>query len=199
MEKHIRLVFTAFVFLLASFVTTLNAAEQFSEFIRLGHADEQLDGYDGSVNSGQDPELKRAVAIYIPASRMAPCKDNYLSVIKFAVAQSVYFSDKGLKIFVTKDLNAPYDYEQKVGDVVAMWNQVTLDTPFPIDGSGVYFGYEYYASNKTSISRLTPNTDISADWCFRNGEWVKAENPSALAIQGLVTGDHLPAYNVVLS
>lgn len=198
METHKLHRFTATLFVLIALITPLHAAEQFSGFIRLGHADEQLDGYDNSVNSGQDPALKRSVAIYLPAHKMAPCKGNSITEIQFAIAQSVYFSDEGLKMFITKDLNGPYDYEQKVTQVVSMWNQVVLETPFPVDGEGVYIGYEYYASNKSGISRLTPNTDVSADWCFRGGEWVKSQNSSALAIQGFVKGEHLPQYNIAL-
>lgn len=198
MNKGILFRFATLFLLFVSFAATFRAAEQFSEFIRLGHAAEMLGGYDNSPNPEQDPELKRAVAIYIPASQMIPCKGNYISKIKFAVAQSIYWGEKGIKIFVTKNLSETYDYEQPVTDIVSMWNQVELTTPFLIDGDSVYIGYEYYATNKNNISRLTDEQDTSRDWCYLNGEWVKSQNSSALAIQGIVEGEQLPKYNITL-
>lgn len=198
MKKGILFRFATLFFVFVSFTATFRAAEQFAKFIRFGHASEMLDGYDNSPNPEQDPELKRAVAICIPASQMIPCKGNYISMIKFAVAQSVYWADKGAKIFITKNLNGIYDYEQPVTDIVNMWNQVELTTPFLIDGDSVYIGYEYYATNKNYVGRLTSEKDTSMDWCYLNGEWVKSQNTSALAIQGIVQGEHLPKYNITL-
>lgn len=191
--------FATLLLLVVPFVTSLCATEEFSDFIRLGHPDDILEGYDSSSNPDQSDNLKRAVAIHIPASQMIPCKGNYISIIKFAIAQNVYFSDNGLKVFITKDLNKPYDYEQTVTNIVSMWNQIPLTTPFHMDGEDVYIGYEYYASNKNGISRLTPNNDTSMDWCYQNGEWIKAQNNSALAIQGIVKGEQLPQYNITLN
>lgn len=198
MRKSRLLRFTVLFLLVTTFVTSLHAEEQFSDFIRLGHADELLEGYDNLANPDQKPTFKRAVAIYIPATRMKPCIDNYITNIKLALAFGVFFEENGLKIFVTKDLNAPYDYEQNVPNVTAMWNDIPLTTPFKINGEGIYIGYEYYSTYKNNFGRLTSNTDTSKDWYYRDGEWKPSENSNALAIQGIVKGEKLPKYNVEL-
>ena len=62
--------FATLLLLVVPFVISLYATEEFSDFIRLGHSDDILEGYDSSPNPDQSNNLKRAVAIHIPASQM---------------------------------------------------------------------------------------------------------------------------------
>ena len=53
MKNHMMFRFATLLLLVVPFVTSLCATEKFSDFIRLGHPDDILEGYDSSPN----PEL----------------------------------------------------------------------------------------------------------------------------------------------
>ena len=53
--------FATLLLLVVPFVISLYATEEFSDFIRLGHSDDILEGYDSSPNPDQSNNLKRTV------------------------------------------------------------------------------------------------------------------------------------------
>lgn len=200
MKKQI---FFRLITLLLIFTTlpSLHANEEFSDFIRLGHPNEDYKRYDNLKNPEQDVNLKRAVAIYIPASKMKTYKGNQITTIKFAIARVTFFTE--WKVFIAKDLNQPYTYTQPIKSVSELktgWNTIELNTPYDINSDeGIYIGYEYRTS-LNMVGRLTDNPDTSMDWVFQDGQWIPGSqaHSTALAIQGIVKGEQLPKYNATL-
>lgn len=200
MRKHtyLRLVTLLLIF---TTLTNLYANEEFSDFIRLGHSNEDYKRYDNLDNPNQDANLKRAAAIYIPASKMKLYKGNRITAIKFAIARITFFTE--WKVFIAKDLNKPYEYTQNIqsaSDLLTGWNSIELSVPYEINSDdGIYIGYEYRTSTNM-VGRLTDNTDTSMDWIYREGKWIPGSDAhaNALAIQGVVKGDRLPKYNINL-
>ncbi|MCD8282117.1 MAG: hypothetical protein LUC22_02560, partial [Prevotella sp.] len=77
-------------------------------------------------------------AIYFPASDIASFAGAEITEIKIKLDGE----PTSLKMFVAKSLNGTYDYEQELTGGVEGWNTFTLDTPFAIDGTDLYVGYE---------------------------------------------------------
>lgn len=198
MKRHTLIRLTV-LFLIFISKTSLYANENFSDSIRLGHPDESYDIYDKLNNPDKDLNLKRAAAIYIPASKMKLYKGNSITAIKFALAPNIFFTE--LNIFVAKDLNQPYTYKQQVSSKQKTgWNSIQLDTPYKIDtDEGIYIGYEYKASNNL-VGKLSSTEDTSMDWVYKDGSWIPSSDihDHALAIQGVVKGNQLPQYNITL-
>ena len=198
MKRH-ALIRITILFLIFISGISLYANENFADSIRLGHSDESYDKYDKLSNPDKDLSLKRAAAIRIPASKMKLYKGNSITAIRFALAPNIFFTE--LNIFVTKDLNQPYTYQQTVSARQKTgWNSIQLDTPYKINtDEGIYIGYEYKSSNNL-VGKLTSTEDTSMDWVYKDGSWIPSSDihDHALAIQGIVKGDQLPRYNITL-
>lgn len=198
MKRHTPIRLTILFLIFISGIS-LYANENFADSIRLGHPDESYDIYDKLNNPDKDLNLKRAAAIYIPASKIKLYKGNSITAVRFALAPNIFFTE--LSIFVTKDLNQPYTYKQPVSTRQKTgWNSVRLDTLYKINtDEGIYIEYEYKSSNNL-VGKLTSTEDTSMDWVYKDGSWIPSSDihDHALAIQGVVKGDQLPRYNIAL-
>lgn len=131
-------------------------------------------------------------ALYFPATTMqayAGCKIASVSISFFNKSE-----DSDLTVFITASLDATPLYKQEVKGVSRGWNKITLDTPFEIDGSAVYIGYEVQGQSYLSYSNaLIDGTEYILQG---PGGWSEYTNIYSASLYATVTGDNLPRNNV---
>lgn len=147
-----------------------------------------------SMVSPSNKEKKGGSAIYVDGPKLALYKGNTLSAV------SVYLMNnqgvENMKVFVTRDLSAGYDYVQEVESPSRMWNYVTLDTPYVLDGEPFYIGYEAEGVMMSYSRRVRSGED----WIYKSDKWEKYEdNTYSAAVAGIVKGSSLPAHDVAVS
>lgn len=132
-------------------------------------------------------------ALYFPESRMAVCEGNYLeSVWIYINAPASYVNS--LKIFVSGSLDEPYDYVQQGEPARFGWNEVVLDTPYQLDGSALYIGFEIDGASVSYAARRSEGDEFS----LVDGVWQPYTDIYSHAFYGVVRGDNLPLHDVAL-
>lgn len=176
---------------LVSFLSLQNAvAAERADSLKLTYGQ----GNGVSMVSPSNKEKKGGSAIYISGPKLALYKGNTLSAI------SVYLTNNqglaNMKVFITKDLSAGYDYVQEVQSPSRMWNNVTLDTPYVLDGEPFYIGYEAEGVMMSYSKRARSGEE----WIYKADKWEKYEdNVYSAALAGIVKGNSLPAHDVAVS
>ena len=131
-------------------------------------------------------------ALFFPASTMQAYKGCTIRTIKVAVCGA---TDEG-RVFVTSDLNGTPLAEQAFTTAGSGWVDVTLDSPYVVDGSAIYVGFEAKGQRFLAYcKRLVADEE----WikCDTLG-WKAYDNGSSSAIKAIVDGDNLPRTNVRL-
>lgn len=103
--------------------------------ILLGNCNKSIVVYENIYSDNQTG----GSALYYPESTMQMFKDCRIKDIYLGVAS--YKNLKSLQIFITHQLEAPYDYVQSVQPTKTNWNRIVLDKPFALDGRPIYIGY----------------------------------------------------------
>lgn len=143
-------------------------------------------------------------ALYFPESMMQPFAGCRITSLHIGINEPS--GQDSVRVFITRSLDEAPLYEQYYTASKRNWNEVTLDTPFELDGSAIYIGYEvtgqYYLmySNafmdgeewiKTDEEGWKPYTDIYSASFYAT---VEGDNlPTSSAALGHVT---IPAYTV---
>lgn len=101
-----------------------------------------------------------------------------------------------VKVFITRSLNEAPLYEQSYTATKAGWNTVKLNTPFEIDGSALFIGYEvtgqYYLLYRNALID-------GEEWIMQNGEdWKEYTDIYTASFYATVEGDNLPKNNIRL-
>ena len=178
-------------------ITTKTVSLMLAVFASLpSSADEsmQLGFYEG--NSVTFIQVKEGAtggsALYFPATTMqayAGCEITDINVSFFNRSE-----ETEVKVFITTSLDAEPLYQQEVKGVSRGWDKITLDTPFEIDGSAVYIGYEMTGQNYLSYS----NAFIDGEEYILQGDggWNEYTNIYSASLYATVTGGNLPRNNV---
>ena len=178
-------------------ITTKTVSLMLAVFASLpSSADEnmQLGFYEG--NSVTFIQVKEGAtggsALYFPATTMqayAGCEITDINVSFFNRSD-----ETEVKVFITTSLDAEPLYQQDVKGVSRGWNKITLDTPFEIDGSAVYIGYEMTGQYYLSYS----NAFIDGEEYILQGDggWNEYTNIYSASLYATVTGGNLPRNNV---
>lgn len=140
-------------------------------------------------------------AMCIPAATAAQFLGNKITKVRIGFGQS---SNRNIKVFISKTLSGDPVYIQ---DAIIMtmngWNDVVLDTPFEIDGSEFYVGYQITTRSASDYpigvdgvptsSKLGDNIAIGNDWDHIGTSY------GSICIRVAISGDNLPQYDVALS
>jgi len=136
--------------------------------------------------SGYSTYLQAAVKF--PSSVMAAMKGNKLTKIRIGVGAGMTSAYVWVRV---GSLDASATVLQKVDNVVEGWNEVTLKTPYEIDGSEIYVGYMGKQPSDNLCVWLDGTENKNATYIY-DGSWVDyyGQGWGSLCIQGVVSGDN---------
>lgn len=181
MSSKIRLISLIAVFSLLLPLTALGVDKT------IGYCSDSIsdDVYPVGV-SGQ--EIYLSAAVKFPTSMMQGLKGNKLTKIRFAIGKGM----KNTRVWVrVGSLTSLPVLLQSVDETVEGWNEITLDTPYDIDGSDIYVGYSGKQPSDKLCVWLDGEENENATF-INDGSWVDyyGYGWGALLIQAIVSGDH---------
>lgn len=136
--------------------------------------------------SGQKVFLSAAVKF--PSSMMLSMKGNKLTKIRIGIGSGMTSVYVWVRV---GSLTATPVLLQSVSSVTEGWNEITLDTPYEIDGSDIYVGYSGTQPSDKLCVWLDGDEDENATFIY-DGSWIDyyGYGWGSLLIQGVVTGDN---------
>ena len=173
---------------LAAF-TPINAAADGAEFMEIGYGKNRSVAYMQVENRGTGGS-----AIHLTdnaAAMYAGCK-----ITEIAVDLGEPTGKDSVRVFITRALDGQPLYEQRYTAQERGWNTVVLDTPFELDGSAVYIGYEvtgqYYLLYRNAYADCE-------EWIRQGTEgWKQYTDIYTASFYATVTGANLPRNNIRL-
>lgn len=100
---------------------------------------------DGGVG-GVNQQVEMAAAVYFPVEKMKLLTGNKLLKINLAIMDTKV---KNVKVWIRSTLNGTNKMVQSISNITKGWNEVTLETPYELDGSDIYVGYTLTAPAST--------------------------------------------------
>ncbi|MDE5900714.1 MAG: Omp28-related outer membrane protein [Muribaculaceae bacterium] len=169
--------------------------EQSTE-IKLGYTAGNL-----GLNLGFPVRIILKGAIEFPAEQM----DRYAGarITRLRVAMGNNLTEQNNYIFITDNLDGEMLYRQEVDRFEYGWNEITLDTPFEIDGRKLFVGFRYESAGET-LSLDGEHDNNLANWLYlsqtdeNGGQWAH-QSGGALNIQAIVEGDNLPQHDIEIN
>lgn len=138
-------------------------------------------------------------AIYLPESLLKNHAGNNIETIRVGLASKLNITS--LTTWIRADLNGENLAEQTAETIVKGWNDITLSTPYTIQGDkGLYIGYTF--SQKGSAFGISTVGNYVNNSLFiklgETGEWESPAEYGAASIEAIVTGNNLPKYDLEL-
>ncbi|MGM0651150.1 MAG: hypothetical protein ACQES1_11685, partial [Bacteroidota bacterium] len=141
-----------------------------------------------ATNAGFQQEAELTGVIYFPGSTMSTYSGNEISDISIAVNPGNLVADEPVTIKIWTDTSgngASPDYTQDIAyaDLVDGWQEVSLNTPYSIDGSELFIGYTCQSVDYGMyMDDQTPESNGYGDLIYSPllGSW---NNVSALGIE----------------
>ena len=138
-------------------------------------------------------------AIFLPESMLRNHAGNNIETIRVGLASKLNITS--LTTWIRADLNGENLAEQAAETIVKGWNDITLSTPYTIQGDkGLYIGYTF-SQKGSAFGISTVGTFVNNSLFIKLGETGEWESPSeygAASIEAIVTGDNLPKYDLEL-
>lgn len=131
-------------------------------------------------------------ALYLPETTMGTYKECRITEMNIDLGEPT--GKDSVRVFITRALDEAPLYEQRYTAAKSGWNTIVLDTPFEIDGSALYIGYEvtgqYYL--------LYRNSFVDGEEWIRQDEegWKKYDGIYTASFYATVEGDKLPRNNI---
>lgn len=165
----------------------VSAADAAGDSLLLGNSRNKVVGYLTAGGEG-----KSGFALYYPAERMQAYRGCEIAEV---VVNINYTSGMGpVRVFVSGDLDGEAFAEHTFQPDKNGWTTVRLDSPYSVDGSAVYIGYEGEA-----VKYLTYGTPLieGEEWVRRNdSEWQPYNDGRSAAMYALVRGEALPKADI---
>ena len=164
-----------------------------AQSITLGNADGTNAVAYETVTVGTDGMA--GSALYYPAETMKGYEGCTITSVYLRLNQAT--GDKGGRVFITHALDGTPLVEQQFSKDKSGGMTVTLDSPYLIDGSAIYIGFE--VDNQRMLPFCKELVD-NEEWVKLSDEgWVKYDKPYSPALYATVTGDNLPLHNIRLT
>lgn len=152
-------------------------------------------------------EVRMRASIQIPTEIAERFSGVEISKVLVGIGDA---ETKDAQIFITQSLqNTEHIYVQDVNLEPSVWNEITLDEPYTIDGDEIFIGYELTAGgvgvqNYHAIAVDNENPNKYGDYIgtYSEGEWsdihLSEVNLGNVCIKLVLTGDNLPQYDMEL-
>lgn len=174
-------------------------------FVSTSMATERIIGYCSEDTTGHYPTgVKNQVAyigatVKFPASMMQAFKGNKLTKIRIAVGEGLTTTRVIIRVGA---ITARPVVNQLAGTVLRGWNEITLDTPYEIDGSDIYVGYSGNQPYNKKCIWFDGGKDVEdAMWVHDGSSWdnYNGKGWGALMIQAVVSGDNFADADISVS
>lgn len=138
---------------------------------------------------GQQTYLSAAVKF--TANTMQSLKGNQITKIRIGIGEGMQNVYAWVRV---GSLEATPVVLQKVNAPVKGWNEVTLTTPYDIDGSEIYVGYSGRQPSSNLCVWLDGEDNANATYIMDGSSWddYYGYGWGALCIQAIVSGDNFP-------
>lgn len=140
-------------------------------------------------------------AIQIPAQTAKQWKGAKITKIRIGYGEA---NVRNVTVFVAKTVlsNPLYSQTATIAKLNA-WNEIEFTTPYEIDGSAFFVGYEVTTRAVTDypigVDMVYPDNNYG-DYITLNGQWAHfGEQVGNVCVQIVVTGDNLPQNDVSLT
>ena len=173
-------------------------------------------GYCDGVMNEQSPDKFSLVgvaddisaAVCIPAEQMGIFAGCEIKPVRAALASAL--NVESLTVWLRSSLDGANLAEATITKetdpkMAKGWNEVTLDAPYlvPATASDLYIGMTYHQKNTSvALSAIAPLATYSKDVLWlklgSSASWEDRSAEGILAIEGVVTGDKLPQYNLTV-
>lgn len=159
------------------------------------------DGYDGGIGATNYTSSLKA-AIQIEETTAASWAGSRLTQVRVAIGVT---TQTKLTLYLSDELNSKPFYEQQYDIAVYDgWNEITLDTPFEIDGGSFYIGYEMTnvkaGEYPLGIDGVTTDLTLGDNVYLASGGWDHIGSMLGnLCIQAVVEGENLPINAVAVT
>lgn len=159
-----------------------------------------VEEFDNSMGTGKTGVIEGAM--FLPPELLSKYAGNKIKMIRFGINTS---KATDVSVWITKRLGGTMLREQEVATVKKGWNDITLEMPYEIDGSGIYVGYSIKITTADLDETKYPirfsgfgSNVQNATWLAINGQWEDCYGYGygCLQIQAIVEGDNLPVGDV---
>ena len=133
--------------------------------------------------------------VTFPAKFTAPYAENNITHVKIGLCQPASNCYLYIKENPNDDENL---YRQKIGELEAGWNDITLTTPFPIEANQpISIGYKASFASKGGVG-VSAEKWSEASTIYNNSQtsWVSVSG--SICIQAYVEGDNMPINEIMV-
>lgn len=134
--------------------------------------------------------------VSFPATFVSPYAGNSITKVRIGVCEE----GKNVYLYIKqKPQDNKYIYRQKLENLKAGWNEITLDTPFLINGSDdIAIGYKASFDNEGGVGCSNEKfSDANTVYYNSKNKWTTADG--SVCIQALVEGDDMPVNEMMIS
>lgn len=177
--------------LLFAYATTAGAVEKV-----IGYCPDEISSDVKPVGvSGQQVYLSAAVKF--PASAMQSMKGNQITKIRIGIGEGMKNVYAWIRV---GELSSTPVVLQKVDSPVEGWNEVTLATPYDIDGSDIYVGYSGRQPSNNLCIWLDGDDNENAMFINDGSTWDNyyGQGWGSLLIQATVSGDNFATADMAI-
>lgn len=162
------------------------------------------DGLINSLGTGKSGECTVEAAIRIPKNKLKIFVGCEIKQIRVGLAMwNGNMRPDTITAWVRTSLDGENIVEGSISELVQDgWNEIELEESFNITGEeAIYMGISYYQKSKCNILSLIGTSVNGGAYIAKNGEWVDYSEMDYgnLSLEGVVTGDNLPKYDLNLS
>lgn len=127
--------------------------------------------------------------VTFPAEFTAPYAENNITHVKIGLSQPASNCYLYIKETPNDDTNL---YRQKLGDLEAGWNDITLTTPFPIEeNQQISIGYKASFASKGGVG-VSSEKWAEASTIYNNSQATWTSVTGSICIQAYVEGENMP-------
>lgn len=149
---------------------------------------------------GSDSPGEIAAALFIPANRLRSLAGNEISRIDVGLISRINVRE--VTVWVRKSLEGENLASGTIERGKLGWNEVALDNPYSIekDCPGLYIGFSYNNTGSSHPVSIIGEAGDFTTWLksTAEGQWEDKTSRGVLSIEAIVTGSHLPKYNLTL-
>ena len=187
---------TIFTFLACLLCLAVNA-QQNATALMLTHCDGRLSTTGSKGCSG---EQWNSAATWFSADEVAPFVGNRVSAVRIGVSSKLNVDQ--MVAWVRTSLDGENLAEASSSEIAKGWMTFTFDKPVDIDkAKELYIGFSYHQKGTSKCLATLGDRQLDKSFFFKqgDGEWTDCSLLGIPCIEGFVTGDNLPLYDLGVS
>lgn len=133
--------------------------------------------------------------VMFPSKFVSPYKDNSITKVRIGVCSE---GTNAYLYIKNKPQESTYIYRQKLDNLQAGWNEITLDTPFAINGTDdIAIGYKASFAQSEGVG-YSEEKNTDADIVYYNSKNKWTTTGGSVCIQAIVEGENMPQNEMLI-